>query len=140
MEFYKVVAKCGHVGKGKYYEGAFYVRAEDGRSAAALVRQKPRVKHDHKDAILNVAKIDYKAFKAGQAEYRENPYFKCHNTQEQRMCFADILDNIKYDNHSESKIKKSIDRLAKLEIIRKLERKMNKYGEKNYYNTTYKGN
>jgi len=84
MEFFEVTAKCGHVGRGQYYEGRFFVRADSGRMAAALVRQKPRVKRDHKDAIQSVVKIDYAEFKAGQATYCANPYFSCCSIQIRR--------------------------------------------------------
>ena len=55
--YFKVVAKCGHVKRDKYYEGTFYVYARDAKGAAAFVRQFPRVKHNHKDAIISVDKI-----------------------------------------------------------------------------------
>lgn len=57
MNMYKVIAKCGHVGKGKYIQIAFAVKANDGKEAAKIVRKFPRVKHDKKDAIINVIKL-----------------------------------------------------------------------------------
>ena len=53
--YYEVLAKCGHVGKKHYVPVKFAVIAEDGKEAAKMVRYFPRVKHNHKDAILNVS-------------------------------------------------------------------------------------
>jgi hypothetical protein len=132
MEFFEVTAKCGHVGKGQYYEGLFYVRAESGRAAAALVRQNPRVKHDHKDAILGVLKIGCMEFKLGQAAYRNNPYFNCHSVQDQRLHFEEIADKIVPESPHKRERCRREDRQAKFAALRKFSRKMNKYGYNNY--------
>ena len=58
-KYYKVTAKCGHVGRKYYIQITFPICAEDGKDAAKRVRNYPRVKHDHKDAILNVTQINY---------------------------------------------------------------------------------
>jgi len=58
-KFYIVTAKCGHVGKSKYILIDFPVIAEDGREAAKIARQIPRVKHHHKDAIRNVEESSF---------------------------------------------------------------------------------
>ena len=58
-EYYKVLAKCGHVGRHRYITKWFYVKASSGKEAAYIVRYKPRVKHDHKDAIREVVPINY---------------------------------------------------------------------------------
>ena len=52
MGMYEVCAKCGHVGRYNYVDKIFAVKASSGKEAAAKVRNFPRVKHDHKDAIL----------------------------------------------------------------------------------------
>ena len=57
MNYYKVDAKCGHVRRGHYIVKAFYIKADNGKEAAAKVRMLPRVKHDWKDAINEVKKI-----------------------------------------------------------------------------------
>lgn len=98
---YKVIAKCGHVGKGYYYEGAFYIDAEDGRQAATIVRKMARVKHNHKDAILYVAEISNEEYMEGRKKHREDKFFKCKNIQEQNAVFDSIKDNIKEDPHNQ---------------------------------------
>lgn len=94
-KFYKVVAKCGHVGRHYYYEGVFYTIAENGSDAARIVRRAGRVKHDHKDAILSVEVITEEEFRAGEREVRKNPYFNCQNKQEQDLILAEIAGKIK---------------------------------------------
>ena len=60
--YYKVICKCGHVGRKNYVPIQFAIIAENGKEAAKIARQLPRVKHNHKDAILKVEKIDLKQF------------------------------------------------------------------------------
>lgn len=131
MGFFEVMAKCGHVGNKQYYRGLFYVKAENGRAAAAIVRMTPRVKHDHKDAIIAVAKIDYSAYKAGQAVSRLNPFLNCRNVQEQRVFLAEIMENV----YSETDLNRhelcynsdKSDKRAKRDAVRRYYRKMDKY-------------
>ena len=68
--FYKVTAKCGHVGRNNYIEKDFFVKADSGRDAALIVRCKPRVKHDRKDAILSV-KRESQRIRYGKARDKE---------------------------------------------------------------------
>lgn len=62
MGYFKVQVKCGHVGKDYYFPGELYITAENGREAAKVARVMPRVKHDHKDAILSVSEIDVDSY------------------------------------------------------------------------------
>lgn len=93
-KYYEVVAKCGHVGRRFYYRGVFYVRAENGSEAASVVRQFPRVKHDHPDAILQVSKVTEEEYLEGKARVANEVYFTCRNIQEQNVCWAEICCNI----------------------------------------------
>jgi hypothetical protein len=54
-----VTAKCGHVRRANFIAIDFPVVASNGKEAAAIARQLPRVKHDHKDAILGVREVSY---------------------------------------------------------------------------------
>jgi hypothetical protein len=127
MKFYEVKAKCGHVGKGHYYEGIFYVKAASGSEAAAVVRYMPRVKHHHKDAILNVFEVGYAQYSAGRAAMLLDPYYSCHSRQEQN-CYIDELSECVYvETQTDKPRKDDTDRRAKLKAIREWERKQNKY-------------
>jgi len=94
MKYFKVTAKCGHVGKNKYYKGDFYIRAETKEEASKITRNMPRVKHDKKDAILNVEEIDHETYIKGIKENSKHPYFNCKNKQEQNRFLQEIQENI----------------------------------------------
>lgn len=88
MNYYKVIAKCGHVGRGHYINKDFFVKAEDGKEAARNVRFSPRVKHDWKDAIVSVTLITKEEFIQGRKIFKSDPYFNVTNSTEQRLCGA----------------------------------------------------
>lgn len=83
MRYYEVIAKCGHVGKGKCVLITFACAAENGKEAAAKARTYARVKHHHKDAIRNVREILFEEYIKLRAENDAAPYLHCKNRQEQ---------------------------------------------------------
>lgn len=93
--FYKVTAKCGHVGRNNYIEKDFFVKADSGRDAALIVRYKPRVKHDRKDAILSVIQITLEEFVIGREKMKNDLYFRIRNSREQRLLNFINPDEIK---------------------------------------------
>lgn len=113
-KYYEVVAKCGHVGKGKYYEGVFYEIAEDGKKAAEIVRGRGRVKHHKKDAIISVKKISYEEYLVGIENKEKDLYFQCLNIQDQNV----ILDQIAYNIKNECWLSLEIDTEKRREIIK----------------------
>ena len=82
--YFKVEAKCGHVGHGKCIWITFAIAADNGKEAARKVRDFKRVKHDHKDAIGSVKEISFEEFIAIKAANDADPYLHCKNIQEQR--------------------------------------------------------
>ncbi len=82
-KFFRVTCKCGHVGKQFFIRIDFPVNADSGKEAAEIARNIPRVKHDHKDAILNCVEIDYEEYQIIQKINNNDPYLKCKNPQEQ---------------------------------------------------------
>jgi len=128
MSYFKVTAKCGHVGKGQYYKGVFYIRAKNGKEAAAVVRKMPRVKHDHKDTILGVEKISHEVYKRGKAAWRTNQYFRCHCKQEQELFLDELVKDIYNETaYEERKKHGNTDRHEKLKVLLRYYRKMDKY-------------
>ena len=106
-EYYKVVCKCGHVGKKHYIPVTFCVYAENGKEAAKIARNIPRVKHNHKDAIISCSRISFnEALKINEANSLD-VYLKCSSIQEQRAyCHLDdrlmddnIIENVDNPNH-----------------------------------------
>lgn len=95
MNYFEVIAKCGHVGRSYYYEGHFYVVAESRKEAAMQVKIAPRVKKHHEDVILNVIKIDNTAYEKGVIREEKNPYKNCNNKQDQQIVWDLIEPYIK---------------------------------------------
>ena len=97
-KFYKVTAKCGHVGKHYYLPIEFAIYAENGKMAAKIARNKSRVKHHQKDAILNVKEIDYLEYLELLEQNKNNPYLNSHSIQEQRNKCKDLPNQIIEEN------------------------------------------
>ena len=95
MRLYQVSAKCGHVGRSNFVVKEFPVKANDGREAAKLVRNFPRVKHHQKDAILDVFEISVEEFESLRERNSNDPYFQCTNVPEQRMYEEIVYPEIK---------------------------------------------
>ena len=91
MNYYKVLAKCGHVKKNNYILKMFYVYAISKKEAAAFVRNMSRVKHHHKDAIRDVTEITFEEYLEGNKRNADDPYLMVHNSSDQRkLCdFSD---------------------------------------------------
>lgn len=125
MNYYRVVTKCGHVGKGRYIIKDFYVMANDGKKAALKVRWFPRVKHHWKDAIEAVYKITDDEYRIGVFKTHTDLYFQMKNSTEQRI-FVDIdPDEICKREQPEKKQKdKNFTYYIKTEKIRKRDLKM----------------
>lgn len=124
-KYYEVVAKCGHVGKKYYVLIKFAVIAEDGREAAKMVRRFPRVKHNHKDAILSVSKIDYERYLEVVEMNQNDLYLKCHSRREQKL-IENLKERLEEDSHNQ-KVKHDkqarLDRVAyKIKKIKILEK------------------
>lgn len=85
MYKYEVKCKCGHVGRKNYIVIAFAVIAASGKDAAEKARYFPRVKHDHKDAIISVRKITDEEYLELLEVNNEDGYLHCSNRQEQNL-------------------------------------------------------
>lgn len=119
-KLFKVVCKCGHVGKLQYIPVQFAVCAESGKEAARIARDFPRVKHNHKDAIIKVVEIDLAQFLELKEINKNDPYLKCHSRKEQNLT-CDLTDRLVEDNHN----KKAFH--GKEERIEKVAHKLKKY-------------
>ena len=83
-KYYAVHCRCGHVGKNRYVEIVFAVKANSGKEAAAKARRFARVKHNKKNAILRCYEITVKEYNEIIKINKNDPYLKCKNIQEQR--------------------------------------------------------
>ena len=127
-KYYKVRAKCGHVGRNFYILKWIYVKAESGSEAAKKVRYTSRVKHDKKDAIKEVVEISFDEYKIGKKIQSEDMYFRVHNRQDQKLHCNIKQDEIypeelpekykKYDNSKNIKAYKMLENESKKIIQR----------------------
>lgn len=127
-KYYKVCAKCGHVGRNSYILKWFYVKAESGSEAAKKVRYTSRVKHDKKDAIKEVVEISFDEYKIGKKIQSEDMYLRVHNRQDQKLYCNITEDEIypeellekykKYDNSKNIKTYKMLENESKKIIQR----------------------
>ena len=111
--YFMVIAKCGHVGKKNYIPIKFAVMAESGKEAARMVRNYGRVKHDHKDAILDVKKIDFLEYCEIERMNSEDPYLKCHSKHEQKQ-IENLEERFVKDNHN---LKKNYNKQNRVERV-----------------------
>ena len=112
-KYYTVIAKCGHVGRKNYIPIKFAVVAESGKEAAKKVRQFPRVKHNHKDAILDVRCITLEEFLEIKEINENDPYLKCHSRQEQNL-IINLAERMVADIHNE---KQAFDKQARKDRV-----------------------
>lgn len=126
-----MLAKCGHVGRNNYIIKCFYVKANDGEEAAKIVRQKPRVKHHHKDAIRDVIAIELEEYLTGLKIMEADMYFKVQNSSDQRLYNCVKQEDI-YPEEDKKKYKKPRNgqRLRALEM----EKEMKKYVQGGWMN------
>ena len=117
MKYFKVVAKCGHVGRNKYLLKTFYQKAENKKEAAKIVRETARVKHNQKDAIREVEEITLEDYCQGRKVMAEDPYFKVHSKQEQTLLCPGIYETTYEEVKSEESHKKSNFRHIKYEAL-----------------------
>ena len=124
-KYYEVIAKCGHVGRKNYIPVKFAVVAESGKEAAKKVRQFPRVKHDHKDAILNVRCITLEEFLEIKERNNNDSYLKCHSKQEQNLIvnlserMVDDLHNVKQVFDKQARLDRVAYKIKKTKILEK---------------------
>ena len=99
-KYFAVTTKCGHVGRKYYLPVTFPGVAKSSKEAARLGRYIPRVKHAHKDAILDVREISYEEYLILENENDNNMYLKCENKQQQKRWCLNIKDLVLEDEHN----------------------------------------
>lgn len=92
MKYFKVIGKCGHVRRNNYILKEFYVKAENKKEASIIVKNTPRVKHDHKDAIRFVEEISFDEYLRGKKIMSEDLYFQVHSKQDQFLLCPNIYE------------------------------------------------
>ena len=125
MENYLVRAQFGHVGRNNYIIKTVPVCAEDGKEAAFIVRWMGRVKHNRKDAIIDVRKATLIEYLEQREINRKDPYFSVHSKQEQKKLCGDISDQIiSYEKVPTKRLK--AERIKKIKFKMKKNKIINK--------------
>jgi len=92
--YYVVTVKCGHVGRKNYIPIDMPVRASSSREAASMARNRGRVKHHWKDAIVDVKAVDAILFREIINVNRQDPYLNSHSSTDQKINCLDLGDRI----------------------------------------------
>lgn len=124
MSYYLVTAKCGHVGRQRYIPITFAITADNGKEAAKITRNIARVKHDHKDAILNVVKVSKEVYLNQMVENESDPYLGFKSRYQQNKYKEEIMSRTLLDSHCIKKTYKNkrdsvAYRLKKNDLIEK---------------------
>ncbi len=112
MMYFRVVAKCGHVGKGKYIEVSYPIYAENGREAAKIVMNYTKVKKHLKNAISGVYEITYEEYEKIRLKNKCDKYLRAHCSQEINLLDLDIKDLDKKNYKSQNEFESRKDRIA----------------------------
>ena len=116
-KYYRVNAKCGHVGRRNYINIDFAVVAENAKEAAAKARYFGRVKHHSKDAINYVDEVSLEEFNELVENLSNDPYIGCDNIQEQRR-IEDFYDRISAYDYEEEKRDRCVEyKMKKRKIL-----------------------
>ena len=95
INYYLVVAKCGHVGKGNYLDVTFPVYAKSAHAAAQMILKRPKVKKHLKNAITSVEEIDYESYLEQINYFEGNGFIKAHTKDEVVDYLADVKALVK---------------------------------------------
>lgn len=111
-KYYLVVVKCGHVRRSQYILKAFPIRAFDGKDAARIARNKARVKHDDKYAIVSVNELSKEQYDIEKKKFSEDNYHKVHSIQEQRMLcpniYLEVLKEEQKETHKKTNVRRHL--------------------------------
>jgi len=90
--YFKVEAKCGHVGgRNNYIPISFGVKANSSAEAAEKTRWFARVKHHNKKAILSVEKITFEDFCVLIEQNKSDPYLSSTNRKTQNY-YSELIN------------------------------------------------
>lgn len=127
IKYYNVTAKCGHVGRENYIPISFAVKANSAKEASKRVRNFPRVKHDHKDAILSCKEINEEEFNNLVKINNNDSYLTCKSKREQKQT-SDLINRLVLDpNYISFNKKRGEDKLQKISFKLKKFKEQSKY-------------
>ena len=127
IKYYSVTAKCGHVGRENYIPISFAVKANSAKEASKKVRNFPRVKHDHKDAILSCREINEDEFNSLLELNNNDSYLTCKSKREQKQT-CNLVNRLVLDpNYISFNKKRGDDKLQNISFKLKKFKEQSKY-------------
>lgn len=123
MNYYKVLAKFGHVGKNKYYKKWIAVKAQTPKEASNNVKQMPRAKHHNKKVILQLIKITFNEYIMLLQLNNGDMYFKVHNSTDQKRYCKINSDDIVYEENQIKYSRRQLGQYKRNNYIEKETRK-----------------
>lgn len=114
-KYFSVKTKCGHVGKLNCVWIDFAIVAESAKEAAAIARQRARVKHHHKNSIKEVVEITMDEFYKLRALNDADAYLHAKNHREQ-LQIEGFEDRIELDEYNISKNSQKTSKKDSLEF------------------------
>lgn len=118
IKYFAVETKCGHVGRKNCIIITFPIIAVNGKEAARIARKTPRVKHDHKDAILSVRQISKDEYLSLKEINSTDDYLKCESKHEQRKLCKNLDSRVIKDTYYEE-VEYKTDRKERISYKRK---------------------
>lgn len=96
-KYFIVIAKCGHVGKGKYIEVEFPTISSSKVAAAKSVLQAGKVKKQLKNAISAVYEVDKEEYLEVKDRFENDLYIHSHYKKEVSLDTYDI-QSLEFNN------------------------------------------
>ena len=123
-KYFKVIAKCGHVGKRHYIPIAYAVVAKSAHEASQAVMKYRRVKKHMKSAIISCAEISKEDYNTLKEENDNNPYLHCKVNKDE-FAIADLEDKVisfeKYRYSEDKYIEKMENKAFKIKKTKLIE-------------------
>lgn len=124
-KYYICLCRGGHVGIHNYIPIKLAIIASSAKEASEKAKTKPRVKKNRKGSVIETKEVSYTEFINQYNSNNDNPYFKCHSTQDQRLfCNLDselvhdeYYDEVDYNLNKDSRFDR-IKRKKRLEELR----------------------
>jgi len=128
MKKFAVIAKCGHVGRGRYIERVFPVIAESASAAAQMILCAPKVKKQLQNAITSVREISETEYVDIKKEWDADAYIHSHYKAELPISLEEEVIRLDFGGRSASSFESRGERLSYRLRKNSYERKESKYG------------
>ena len=128
MRKFAVIAKCGHVGRGRYVEREFPVIAESASAAAQIILCAPKVKKQLKNAITSVREICETEYEDIKKEWDSDIYIHSPYKAEHPISLEDEVIRLEFVCRKTSSFESRGERLSYRLRKNSYERKEGKYG------------